>query len=389
MNAEQIKQLENEYLANTYARYDVAIVSGAGVRARDADGREYLDFTSGIGVNSLGYCDPGWVGAVTDQAAKLQHTSNLFYTEPCARAARRLIERTGLSNVFFCNSGAEANEGAIKAARKYSHRKYGGRRDEIVTLEGSFHGRTMATITATGQEAFHKDYDPFLQGFSYAKMNDAADLKSRINDRTCAVMAEFVQGEGGVNALDQEYVETMAGICKENDILLIADEVQSGVGRTGRFMSYEHYGVTPDIVAVAKGVGGGLPIGAIVFGEKTKDTFAPGDHGSTYGGNPVACAGADYVLSRIDEDFLAHVRETGEHFRRRLLETPGVAGVTGLGLMIGVALTDRKASDVVAECVKGGLLLLTAKDKLRLLPPLIITKEEADEGIEIIAAALR
>ncbi|MDR1495329.1 MAG: aspartate aminotransferase family protein [Clostridiales Family XIII bacterium] len=388
MNSEQIKQQENAYLANTYSRYDVVVVSGKGVRAKGADGREYLDFTSGIGVNSLGYCDPGWVRAVSEQVALIQHTSNLFYTEPCTKAARRMIELTGLNNMFFGNSGAEANEGAIKAARKYSHRKYGESRSEIVTLEGSFHGRTMATITATGQDAFHKDYDPFLQGFSYAKMNDIADLKAKITGRTCAIMVEFVQGEGGVNPLDPEYVKEMAAICAENDILLIADEVQSGIGRTGRFMSYEYYGVTPDIVTVAKGIGGGLPIGAIVFGEKTKDTFEPGDHGSTYGGNPVACAGADYVLSRMDEDFLANVREVGEHFRERLLRTPGVAGVTGVGLMIGVELTDKKAADVVKTCVENGLFLLTAKDKLRLLPPLIITKEEADEGIDIIAAAL-
>jgi acetylornithine/N-succinyldiaminopimelate aminotransferase len=354
----------------------------------DGDGREYMDFTSGIGVNSLGYCEPGWVKAVAEQAARVQHTSNLFYTEPCTVAAERMIGLTGLCNMFFGNSGAEANEGAIKAARKYSHQKYGTQRSEIITLEGSFHGRTMATITATGQDSFHKDYDPFLQGFAYAGINDVADLRSKVSERTCAIMVEFVQGEGGVNPLDPDYVKEIAGICAEKDILLIADEVQSGIGRTGRFLSYEHYGVTPDIVSVAKGIGGGLPIGAIIFGEKTKDTFAPGDHGSTYGGNPVACAGASYVLSRMDEDFLANVRKVGEHFKSRLLSTPGVAGVTGLGLMIGVTLEDKKASDVVRSCLDKGLFVLTAKDRLRLLPPLIITKEEADEGIDIIASAL-
>jgi acetylornithine/N-succinyldiaminopimelate aminotransferase len=389
MNSEQIKQQEDRYVANTYARYDVAIVSGSGVRAKDADGREYIDFTSGIGVNSLGFCDPGWVKAVSDQAATVQHISNLFYTEPCTKAARRLIELIGLNNMFFGNSGAEANEGAIKAARKYSHMKYGPHRSEIVTLEGSFHGRTMATITATGQDSFHKDYNPFLQGFSYAKMDDLDDLKSKITDNTCAVMVEFVQGEGGVNPLDPAYVDGVAAICAESDILLIADEVQSGIGRTGKFMAYEHYGVTPDIVTVAKGIGGGLPIGAIVFGGKTKDGFAPGDHGSTYGGNPVACAGADYVLSRMDEGFLANVHEVGDHMKERLLTIPGVADVTGIGLMIGIALTDMKAPDVVKSCLDRGLLVLTAKDKLRLLPPLVITKGEADEGIDIIADVLR
>jgi acetylornithine/N-succinyldiaminopimelate aminotransferase len=388
MNAEQIKRLEDAYVAHTYARYDVALVRGSGVRAYDADGRMYIDFTSGIGVNSLGYCDPGWVRAVSEQAGRLQHVSNLYYTEPCTAAAEKMIRLTGLSNMFFGNSGAEANEGAIKAARKYGHMKYGIDHAEIVTLEGSFHGRTMATITATGQDSFHKDYDPFLQGFAYARMNDIEDLRAKITDRTCAVMVEFVQGEGGVNTLDPDYVRALAELCAERDILLIADEVQSGIGRTGRFMSYEHYGVTPDIVTVAKGIGGGLPIGAIVFGEKTKDVFAPGDHGSTYGGNPVACAGADYVLSRMDEDFLAHVRDMGEYLRSRLLTMKGVDDVSGLGLMIGVSLTGRNAADVVKACVSKGLLLLTAKDKLRLLPPLVITEDEAAEGIDILASVL-
>jgi acetylornithine/N-succinyldiaminopimelate aminotransferase len=318
----------------------------------------------------------------------IQHTSNLFYTEPCTKAARRVIERTGMSNMFFGNSGAEANEGAIKAARKYSHQNYGVHRSEIITLEGSFHGRTMATITATGQAAFHKDYDPFLQGFAYSVINDIDDLKSKISERTCAVMVEFVQGEGGVNPLAPDYVRELARICAERDILLIADEVQSGIGRTGRFMSYEHYGVTPDIVTVAKGIGGGLPIGAIIFGKKVEDIFVPGDHGSTYGGNPVACAGADYVLSRIDEGFLGNVREVGDHFRERLIAVPGVADVSGLGLMIGVTLKDKSAPEVVKACTDRGLFVLTAKDKLRLLPPLIISKEEADEGIDIIASVL-
>ncbi|MDR0519988.1 MAG: aspartate aminotransferase family protein [Clostridiales Family XIII bacterium] len=388
MDSKQIKQAEDRYLADTYARYDVALVSGSGVRAVDADGREYIDFTSGIGVNSLGFCDTGWVAAVSRQAGKLQHTSNLFYTEPCTRAAEKLIGHTGLCNVFFGNSGAEANEGAIKAARKYSHTKYGDGRAEIITLEGSFHGRTIATITATGQDSYHKDFDPFLQGFAYARANDVDDIRGKVSDRTCAIMIEFVQGEGGVIELNSEFVDEITKVCAERDILLIADEVQTGIGRTGKFMSYEHYGVTPDLVTVAKGIGSGLPIGAIVFGEKTKDVFGRGDHGSTYGGNPVACAGADYVLSRIDEGFLAHVAEVGAHFRERLLAMKGVAGVSGKGLMLGVALSDKKAAEVVKHCAANGLLILTAKDRVRLLPPLTITKEEADEGLNILEAAL-
>jgi acetylornithine/N-succinyldiaminopimelate aminotransferase len=388
MNSEQIKQIEDQYIAGTYARYDAALVSGKGMRAKDADGKEYLDFTSGIGVNSLGFCDPGWVKAVSDQAGTLQHTSNLFYTEPCTKAAEKLIAHTGLCNVFFGNSGAEANEGAIKAARKYSHAKYGDGRTEIITLEGSFHGRTIATITATGQDSFHKDFDPFLQGFVYARANDISDIRAKISKRTCAIMVEFVQGEGGVINLSQDFVDEIVKICAARDILLIADEVQTGIGRTGKFMSYEHYGVMPDLVTVAKGIGSGLPIGAIIFGEKTKDVFKRGDHGSTYGGNPVACAGADYVLSRIDTGFLAHVEDVGEHFRKRLLAVNGIENVTGKGLMIGAALTDKKAADIIKSCLEKGLLLLTAKDKIRLLPPLIVTKEEADEGIDIIAAAL-
>jgi acetylornithine/N-succinyldiaminopimelate aminotransferase len=374
-------------VAGTYARYDAAIESGSGMRCKDPEGNEYLDFTSGIGVNIFGFSDPGWVKAVADQAAKVQHTSNLFYTEPCSKVAEKMMHLTGMSNMFFCNSGAEANEGAIKAARKYSAVKYAGQADgryDIITLEGSFHGRTMATITATGQDSFHKDFNPFLVGFSYAKTNDIVSLHEKVTDSTCAIMVEFVQGEGGVNDLTPEFVAEIAKLCEEKDILLIADEVQTGVARTGKFMAYEYYGVKPDIVTVAKGIGGGLPIGGILFGEKTKDTLKPGDHGSTYGGNPVACAGADYILSHIDDSFLAKVQDLGAYFRERLNAMDGVAGVSGKGLMIGVALTEKKPADVVKACLKSGLLILTAHDKLRFLPPLIITKEDIDEGLAIL-----
>jgi acetylornithine/N-succinyldiaminopimelate aminotransferase len=395
MRSEDIKNLENLYIADTYARYDAVIERGEGARCFDPEGREYIDFTSGIGVNSLGFCDPGWVKAVTEQAGRLQHTSNLIYTEPCCRAAEKLIRLSGMSNLFFCNSGAEANEGAIKTARKYSYLRYGGKaqegtfdRCEIITLDGSFHGRTMATITATGQESFHNDFSPFMQGFAYAKANDADGLRAKISSRTCAIMIEFIQGEGGVNDLTRDYVRTISEICKTEDILLIADEVQTGAARTGEFMAYDYFDIKPDIVTAAKGVGGGLPIGVILFGEKTKDVLKRGDHGSTYGGNPVVCAGADYVLSRMDDDFLANVRKNGAYIKERLLAMEGVSDVSGRGMMIGVSLTEKKAADTVKACLREGLLILTAKDKLRLLPPLTIEKEDIDEGLDILERVL-
>jgi acetylornithine/N-succinyldiaminopimelate aminotransferase len=396
MDFKTIKNLEDTYTANTYARYDVAIVSGRGARAFGPDGAEYTDFTSGIGVNILGFSDPGWAKVVADQAAKVQHTSNLFYNEPCANVARKMTELSGMANMFFCNSGAEANEGAIETARKYSLSKYVSPenmrifdRFEIITLSGSFHGLTMATITATGQEALHKDFSPFKQGFAYAKPNDIDSLHEKISDKTCAIMIEFVQGEGGVNVLDADYVAEIARVCAEKDILLIADEVQTGVARTGRFMAYEHFGVTPDIVTVAKGMGGGLPLGAILFGEKTKDILKPGDYGSTYGGNPVVCAGAEYVLSRIDDYFLAEVRRKGDLLKKRLLEMDGVANVSGIGLMIGVSLKADNTKKIVVECLKQGLLVLTAKEKIRLLPPLVITDEEIEAGLKIFENVLK
>ena len=396
MDSSGIKRLEDAFTANTYARYDVALVSGSGVRAADPEGREYIDFTSGIGVNSLGFCEPGWVKAVQGQAEALQHVSNLFYTEPCAKAAEKLVDLTGMSSVFFSNSGAEANEGAIKAVRKYSYMKYGQDagvgfdRYRIVTLEGSFHGRTMATITATGQESFHKYFTPFLQGFDYAQTNDANSLKETVTDSTCAIMIEFIQGEGGVKDLDSSFVKEIVKLCESRDILLIADEVQTGVGRTGRFMAYEHYGVKPDIVTVAKGIGGGLPAGGVIFGEKAKNALGPGDHGSTYGGNPVVCAGMDYVLSKFMDGggFLDEITAKGDYFRKKLTAMPGVEGVSGLGLMIGIDVGKKDAKMIVAEALKRGLLLLTAKDKVRLLPPLIINKKDIDEGLAILAEAV-
>ncbi|MDR3363916.1 MAG: acetylornithine/succinylornithine family transaminase [Clostridiales Family XIII bacterium] len=396
MNSEDIKKLEDAYTANTYARYDIAIAEGRGVRAKDPEGREYLDFTSGIGVNSLGFCEPGWVAAVREQAGAVQHVSNLFYSEPCARAAEKLITLTGMSTVFFSNSGAEANEGAIKAARKYSYMKYGrGAGDgfdryRIVTLAGSFHGRTMATITATGQDSFHKYFTPFLQGFDYAETNDVASLHETVTDKTCAIMVEFVQGEGGVNELDPGFADEIAKLCKSRDILLIADEVQSGVGRTGRFMAYGHFDVKPDIVTVAKGLGGGLPVGGVIFGEKTKGALGPGDHGSTFGGNPVVCAGADYVLSKFMDGgaFLRDIAEKGDYFREKLALLSGVKGISGFGLMIGADVGSKDAKAIASAAAARGLLILTAKDKIRLLPPLTIVRPDIDEGLAILGEAI-
>ncbi|MDR3072848.1 MAG: acetylornithine/succinylornithine family transaminase [Clostridiales Family XIII bacterium] len=397
MNSNEIKQKENQYVANTYARYDAAIVQGSGARCSDADGKTYIDFTSGIGVNSLGFCDTGWSEAVARQAAKLQHVSNLFYTEPCAQAAEKLIRLTGMKKVFFSNSGAEANEGAIKAARKYSFMKYAEEaealgksfnRYEIITLGDSFHGRTIATVTATGQEKFHKFFFPFLQGFSYVKANDIEDLYAKINENTCAIMAELVQGEGGVNDLEKGFVEEIKKQCAEKDILFIVDEVQTGIGRTGKLMAYEYFGFLPDIATVAKGLGGGVPIGGVLFGEKTAEVLHPGDHGSTYGGNPLVCAAADYVLSLMTKEFLADVCKKGAYFRSRLLEMEGVESVSGLGLMIGVALKEKSTADVVKACLAEGLLVLTAGKKIRLLPSLTILKEEIDEGLDIFARVI-
>ncbi|MDD3169339.1 MAG: acetylornithine/succinylornithine family transaminase, partial [Eubacteriales bacterium] len=347
------------------------------------------DFSSGIGVNALGYCDEGWIKAVAQQLQILQHTSNLFYTEPCGKLAEMLIERTGYDKVFFCNSGAEANEGAIKAVRKYSFTKHGKGRHGIITLQDSFHGRTMATITATGQDGYHKYFDPFMEGFSYAKPNDLEDLKAKISDNTCAVMAELVQGEGGVNRLEGSYVKALYDLCREKDLLLIIDEVQTGIGRTGKLFAYEHFGIRPDIVTMAKGLGAGLPIGGILFDKSCSDVLEPGDHGTTFGGNPAVCAGGVEVLKRVNEEFLEQVAQKGSHMKKKLEKMDGVSQVTGLGMMIGITLKDKDAKEVVKEALKLGLITLTAKDRVRLLPPLSITYEEIEEGLALLEAAIK
>jgi acetylornithine/N-succinyldiaminopimelate aminotransferase len=387
MNASQIIEQDNQYILGTYGRNQLALTSGQGARAKDADGKDYIDFTSGIGVNSLGFAHPAWVSAVTKQAGLLAHTSNLFYTTPAAELAQRLCEKTGLSKVFFSNSGAEANECAIKAARKYSFQKYGKGRNRIVSFVGSFHGRTMATLTATGQDRFHQYFDPFPTGFVYAKA-EKEDFLQKAQRDVCAVLLETIQGEGGVVPLDPEFLQAVEAFCKENDVLLIIDEVQTGIGRTGAFFSYQALGLSPDIVTSAKGLGGGLPIGATLFAEKCVDSLGKGDHGSTYGGNPIAVAGALAVLHELTEEFLQDVSKKGEFLKEKLLSLPQVAEVSGRGLMLGVTLVGKAPQEVVVKGIAYGVLCLTAGNKLRLLPPLTITMEELAEGVDRLSKAL-
>lgn len=389
MNSNEIKAIDKNKIASTYARHDMAASSGKGARCYDTDGKEYIDFTAGIGVNSLGYCDEGWIKAVTEQLNKLQHCSNLYYTEPQSKVAEMLTSRTGMQKVYFANSGAEANETAIKAARKYGCTIKGIEADcgKIITLKNSFHGRTLGAVTATGQPNYHEGFGPLPAGFRYCEANNAEQLEELADGDTCAVMMELVQGEGGVRQLDKAFVEAAAELCRKRDILLIIDEVQTGIGRTGKLFAYEYFGIEPDMVTFAKGIGGGLPMGGVLFGEKTCDVLQPGNHGTTYGGNPVACAGAVEVLTRIDEKFLEEVREKSSYLKGRLLEIPGVSDVSGLGLMLGVTLDAKPAADFVKEALAMGLMTLTAKEKVRLLPPLTITYEEIDKGLEIFRKA--
>lgn len=389
MTLEQIKADESQYLMHTYGRFNVALVKGKGAKAWDESGKEYIDFTSGIGVNCLGYSDDGWVKAVSDQAAALQHISNLYYSPLQTELAKKLCKATGFSKVFFANSGAEANECAIKLARKYSFEKYGKERTEIVTLENSFHGRTVTTLAATGQEVFHNYFFPFTEGFTFAKANDINSVKEKVNEKTCAVMVELIQGEGGVNPLDKEFVQQLADYCKKNDLLLIIDEVQTGVGRTGTLYCYEQFGIKPDIVSSAKGIGGGLPMGACLCSEALANVMTPGTHGTTYGGNPIACAGALEVLSRVNTpEFLKSVQEKGQYIKEKLSAMDGVSQVRGMGMMIGVVLEKDNAKEVAAKCVENGLLVLTAKTLIRFLPPLNITEDEINKGLEIFKKCL-
>ena len=381
-----IISMDREYVAGTYGRFPVELVSGKGSIVTDVNGKEYIDMGSGIGVTCFGFGDEAWSAAVAEQAARLQHTSNLYYTEPCARLAKLLCERTGMKKVFFANSGAEANECAIKVARKYSARKKGDDHYTIITLKNSFHGRTLTTLAATGQDKFHKLFQPLTPGFAYVTANDAAELeKVAAEVKPAGIMMECVQGEGGVIPLKPEFVRAAAKLAKEQDIPLIMDEVQTGNGRTGMLYGYMHFNIQPDIVSTAKGLGGGLPIGACLMGEKVQNVLGPGDHGSTYGGNPVCCAGALSVLSRMDDNFLASVRRKSGYVFASLYGAKGIESVTGLGLMVGIK-TVKSARDVVNACMERGVLCLTAKDKVRLLPALNISMDELCKAIETIKA---
>ena len=391
MNSIELKALDNEKVMRTYGRFDVAIERGEGATLYTPEGDKFIDFASGIGVNSLGYGNEKWVAAVTEQAGKLAHISNLFYSEPCAKLADVMTGRTGMKNVFFANGGGESNEGMIKCARKYSFDKYGAGRSTIITLIQSFHGRTVTTLAATGQDVFHNFFFPFTEGFRYAKANDFSDLEDKMGDDVCAVMVELVQGEGGVLPLDKEYVKKVADYCKEHDLLLLVDEVQTGVGRTGSLFCFQQYGIMPDVVSFAKGVAGGLPMGGIMAGEKTCGVLTPGTHATTFGGNPVAAAGALAVMETLDDAFLAEVVKKGEYIRSAITswKLPCVSCVRGMGLMLGVVVKDILPKDVVAACIERGLLALTAgSDAVRLLPPLVITYEEIDEGLNILKSVL-
>ncbi len=381
-----IKEMDAAYVANTYKRFPVQIVSGQGSIVKDDQGKEYIDLGSGIAVTSFGIGDEQWKQAVMDQMNRVQHMSNLYYTEPCAKLAQMLCQKTGMKKVFFCNSGAEANECAIKTARKYAADKYGPERYTIITLKNSFHGRTITTLAATGQEHYHELFQPLTPGFKHAAAEDIQELKELIAQQpTAAIMIECVQGEGGVIPLSKEYVQAVAEICKEQDILLIVDEVQTGNGRTGQLYAYMHYGIQPDIVPTAKGLGGGLPLGAALLGDKVGAVLGYGDHGSTFGGNPVCCAGALSVLSRLDDAFLAEVRKKSEFLFNTFTGANGIEAVTGLGLMIGLK-TKRPAGQVLAACMDKGVLCLTAKDKVRLLPALNIPMDTLKQAADIIKA---
>lgn len=377
------KELDNEYVAHAYGRFNVALSKGKGSTLYDEDGKEYIDFGSGIGVTAFGISDNEWKMAVEMQLDKLQHVSNLYYTEPCAKLAKLLCEKSGMKKVFFSNSGAEANEGAIKFARKYSFDKYGEGRSTIITLENSFHGRTITTLAATGQDSFHTVFGPFTEGFKYCRANDIKMLGEMITDDVCAIMFECVQGEGGVNNLDFDFVKAIESIAAEKDILMIVDEVQTGNGRTGKYFAYQNFDIMPDIVSTAKGMAGGLPMGAVLFGEKLKETVSPGSHGSTFGGNPICAAGACSIVSRIDDEFLEEVCKKSEYIKEYLLNTDGVKSVSGMGLMLGVE-TEKDAKAVAQECLENGLLVLTAKTTIRLLPALNISKCELDRGLKIL-----
>lgn len=379
-----IKELDKSFVAPTYGRFPIALVKGKGSSVCDDEGKEYIDMGTGIAVNTFGVADDEWIAAVTAQLSKIQHTSNLYFSEPCARLASILCERTGMKQVFFSNSGAEANECAIKAARKWGENNKGAEYTTIVTLKDSFHGRTLGTLAATGQDVFHKDFLPLPGGFVHAEANNAGDVARLVaENKCCAIMFECVQGEGGVKPLTADFVKGIERIAKENDLLLIADEVQTGNGRTGELYAYMNFGIKPDLVSTAKGLGGGLPIGATMFGERVKDVLSAGMHGSTFGGNPISCAGAISIIERIDEKMLHDVKEKSAYIFEELTGAKGVKSVSGMGLMIGVE-TEKDAAEVISACRERGVLVIKAKNKVRLLPALNIPMEELKKAISVL-----
>ena len=391
MTFEELKALDEQYVMQSYGRFPVAIDHGKGATVWDVEGKEYIDFTSGIGVCSLGYDNEDWVKAVTTQASKLGHISNLFYSEPYIRLAQQLCTRTGMSNVFFANSGAESNEGMIKLARKYSFDKYGKGRGTVITLHKSFHGRTITTLAATGQDVFHNYFFPFTEGFRYADANDLDSVEAVAGHDVCAVMFELIQGEGGVLPLDPEFVQGVADLCAKRDWLLLIDEVQTGVGRTGSLFAFQQYGIQPDAVSFAKGIASGLPFGGVMANEKCRKVFTPGTHATTFGGNPVAAAAALQVLDTLDDKLLQEVKEKGDYLRSQIeaLNLPCLGATRGMGLMIGIEVKGEKTNkEIAAKLIENGLLCLTAGPGLRLLPPLVITKEEMDKGLAIMKATL-
>ena len=382
-----IRELDKQYIADTYARYPVTLLCGKGALAYDDKGKEYIDMGAGIGVNAFGYADPVWLSAVIEQASTLQHVSNLYYTAPAPKLAELLCQKTGMKKAFFCNSGAEANECLLKAARKYAAGKKGAEYSTVLTIKNSFHGRTLTTLAATGQEHYHELYAPLTPGFVYAQAGDIHGVMRLCQEnKVAAVFFECIQGEGGVIPLSREFVQDMASFAAEEDILVCVDEVQTGNGRTGALYSYMNYGITPDLVSTAKGLAGGLPIGACLMGEKVQDVFAPGDNGSTFGANPVCCAAALAIVSRLDDDFLKTVRQKGELLKAAFDGAPGVKSVSGMGLMLGLE-TEKPAAEVVNACLEGGVLCLTAKNKVRLLPPLNIPAGLLDKAAGIIKTA--
>jgi len=393
MTSNEIKNLDQQNVMQTYARFDVTIEKGEGATLYSPEGKEYIDFSSGIGVNSIGYGNKKWADAIYNQALKLQHISNLFYSEPYTRLAETLVKRTGMNNVFFANAGADANEGMIKLARKYSFDKYGKEkgRSTIITLNQSFHGRTITTLAATGQETFHNYFFPFTEGFKHVNANNIEALKKEVTNDVCAILIELIQGEGGVLPLDPGYVKNIAEICKDNDLLLLIDEVQTGVGRTGTLFAFQQYDIQPDVISFAKGIAGGLPLGGFMANKKCSKVLTPGTHATTFGGNPVAAAGAIEVLNQLDMNTLKEVTNKGEYIKEKITSwgLKNIGEIRGKGLMLGISIKETIPREIAQTCIEKGLLILTAgTDALRMLPPLLITYEELDKGLEILKTSL-